>query len=181
MKRFKLFPSLVYVVDCHELIDDVKKACEEIDWADDSRVNPDGSNISSIKYALQLGNHSHLIEKFEKKLNDTIKELNYDNWMEFADDTSLIVNATPLGMVPNTDASPIQDHEIDHLTGKVCYDIVYNPRETKFLKQAKQADGIPVGGLDMLIYQGAKSFELWTGKHFPLGLVNMKLDEVFPH
>ena len=105
----------------------------------------------------------------------------YDNWMEFADDTSLIVNATPLGMVPNTDASPIQDHEIDHLTGKVCYDIVYNPRETKFLKQAKQADGIPVGGLDMLIYQGAKSFELWTGKHFPLGLVNMKLDEVFPH
>ena len=79
MKRFKLFPSLVYVVDCDELIDDVKKACDEIDWEDDSRVNPDGSNISSIKYALHAGNYSHLIEKFEKKLNYTISELIYDN------------------------------------------------------------------------------------------------------
>ena len=97
MKRFKLFPSLVYVVDCHELIDDVKKACEQIDWADDSRVNPDGSNISSIKYALQLGNHSQLIGKFEKKLNDTIKELNYDNWMELT--TSWFTKTPPNKMI----------------------------------------------------------------------------------
>ena len=96
-RRLKLFPSLVYVVDCHELIDDVKKACEEIDWADDSRVNPDGSNISSIKYALQIGNYSHLIGMFEKKMNDAISELNFDNWMELT--TSWFTKTPPGKMI----------------------------------------------------------------------------------
>lgn len=106
---------------------------------------------------------------------------NYENWAAYAEDTAIIINATPLGMEPNTDASPVKEHEIEILTGKICYDAVYNPRETKFLKQAEEASGIPIGGLDMLIYQGAKSFKLWTGQEFPLGLIKMKLDDVFPH
>jgi shikimate dehydrogenase len=106
---------------------------------------------------------------------------NYENWAAYAEDATIIINATPLGMVPNTDASPVEDHEVEVLEGKICYDAVYNPRETKFLKQAKDVDGIPVGGLDMLIYQGAKSFKMWTGQEFPLGLIKMKLDDVFPH
>ena len=106
---------------------------------------------------------------------------NYDNWTAYAEDSAIIINATPLGMVPNTDASPVKEHEVEILAGKICYDAVYNPRETKFLKQAKAVDGIPVGGLDMLIYQGAKSFKMWTGQEFPLGLIKMKLDDVFPH
>jgi shikimate dehydrogenase len=82
-------------------------------------------------------------------------------------------------MAPNLDSSPIRDSEIECLAGKVCYDIVYNPRETKLLKQTKQAEGIPIGGLDMLVHQGDESFYKWTGKRFPLGLVKMKLDEHF--
>ncbi len=104
---------------------------------------------------------------------------NYDLWTEFADEASLIVNATPLGMYPNTSASPVQPSELDFLEGKLCYDIVYNPRETTFLKQAKQANAIPIGGLDMLIYQGAESFRQWTGKQFPVDLIRKKLDELF--
>ncbi|MAL16347.1 MAG: shikimate dehydrogenase [Balneola sp.] len=106
---------------------------------------------------------------------------NYENWSAYAEDSAIIINATPLGMVPNTDASPVKDHEAEVLAGKICYDAVYNPRETKFLKQAEDVDGIPIGGLDMLIYQGAKSFKMWTGQEFPLGLIKMKLDDVFPH
>ncbi len=105
----------------------------------------------------------------------------YDSWIEYAEDSSLIINATPLGMIPNTEASPVKKHEEEVLEGKLCYDIVYNPRETTFLKQAKRAGGIPIGGLDMLIHQGAKSFQLWTGKEFPVGLVKMRLDEIFPY
>lgn len=105
----------------------------------------------------------------------------YDNWMDYSEDSSLIINATPLGMIPNTEASPIQEHQIELLSGKFCYDIVYNPRETKFLKQAKESGGIPIGGLDMLIHQGGKSFYEWTGKEFPLGLIKMKLDDLFPY
>ncbi|MDR9419010.1 shikimate dehydrogenase [Gracilimonas sp.] len=106
---------------------------------------------------------------------------NYENWSAYAEEAAIIINATPLGMVPNTDATPVGNDEIYLLEDKICYDIVYNPRETTFMKQAKEAGGIPIGGLDMLIHQGAKSFRLWTGLEFPLGLIKMKLDDVFPY
>lgn len=112
---------------------------------------------------------------------DGITFCGYDTWSEFAEDSSLIINATPLGMTPNTSASPIKESELSALEGTLCYDIVYNPRETTFLKQAKRAGGVPIGGLDMLIHQGAKSFQLWTGNEFPVGLVKMRLDDIFPY
>lgn len=105
----------------------------------------------------------------------------YDNWAAYAEDSAIIINATPLGMTPNTDASPVRDPETDLLKNKICYDIVYNPRETKFLKQAKAAGGIPFGGLDMLIQQAAKSFQMWTGEEFPVELIKKRLEDVFPH
>lgn len=113
--------------------------------------------------------------------SNEIKMCNYDNWTAFGEDASIIINATPLGMTPNVEASPVADDQIEILSGKICYDVVYNPQETRFLKQAKSAGGIPVGGLEMLIHQAAKSFRLWTGQEFPLGLVKMKLDDVFPN
>lgn len=112
---------------------------------------------------------------------DNVQLCSYDTWIEYAEDSSLIINATPLGMIPNTEASPVNEQDEEVLNGKLCYDIVYNPRETTFLKQAKRAGGIPIGGLDMLIHQGAKSFQLWTNKEFPVGLVKMRLDEIFPY
>lgn len=110
---------------------------------------------------------------------DNLISVSYDSWAEYAEESSLIINATPLGMFPNTAASPIKENERELLAEKLCYDIVYNPKETTFLKQAISAGGIPIGGIDMLIYQGAKSFKLWTGKEFPIGLIKMKLDEIF--
>lgn len=110
-----------------------------------------------------------------------VRMCNYDNWSAYAEDAAIIINATPLGMTPNIDASPVANDQKEILSGKICYDVVYNPQQTKFLKQAKAADGIPVGGLDMLIHQAAKSFKLWTGQEFPLGLVKMKLEDVFPN
>ncbi|MEO1023424.1 MAG: shikimate dehydrogenase [Bacteroidota bacterium] len=113
--------------------------------------------------------------------SDDVIFCGYDNWMAYEDEAVMIVNATPLGMSPNTAASPVQDAEIAALSGKICYDIVYNPRETTFLKQAQKAGAErTIGGLDMLIFQGAKAFELWTGKEFPTGLVSMRLNEYFP-
>ncbi|GAB5408750.1 MAG: shikimate dehydrogenase [Balneolaceae bacterium] len=113
-------------------------------------------------------------------LNDTIL-CSYDSWIEYAEDCSLIINATPLGMTPNEATSPIKEENVEVLEGKLCYDIVYNPRETTFLKQTSRGGGVPIGGLDMLIHQGAKSFQLWTGKNFPIGLVKMRLDDIFPY
>lgn len=65
------------------------------------------------------------------------------------------------------------------MSGKICYDIVYNPRDTRFLDQAIAKGGYPVGGLDMLIWQAARSFTIWTGKEFPINEIRSALDDIF--
>jgi shikimate dehydrogenase len=75
---------------------------------------------------------------------------------------SLIVNATPLGMSPNVEASP-WPAELPFPPHAAVYDLVYNPRETLLVKQAKAA-GLPATiGLGMLVEQAALSFGIWTG------------------
>jgi shikimate 5-dehydrogenase len=69
------------------------------------------------------------------------------------------VNATP--------QSPVTRQE---LTGARCvYDLVYNPLETQFMRSAHEAGCETLGGLEMLIAQAEKQFELWTGKNFSDG------------
>ena len=75
---------------------------------------------------------------------------------------NLIVNTTPLGMSPNVDASPWPANLSFPIDASV-YDLVYSPRETKLVKDARAA-GLPATtGLGMLIEQAALSFEIWTG------------------
>ena len=106
---------------------------------------------------------------------DSVYITGYDNWTAYAEDALLIVNATPLGMSPRTDSAPIRNDESSLLEDKICYDIVYNPVKTKFLAMAEKAGARIVGGLEMLIHQGSKSFELWTGKPFPIEIVRNKV------
>jgi shikimate dehydrogenase len=109
--------------------------------------------------------------------NHHVKIVSYENWTSFAENSMLIVNATPLGMYPKVDASPVRDQENWFLEEKICYDIVYNPVETKFLKQASAAGAQTISGLEMFIQQGSKSFKHWTGYPFPVKLVREKLYE----
>jgi shikimate dehydrogenase len=53
----------------------------------------------------------------------------------------------------------------------LVYDLVYNPLETPLLREAKKAGARVLGGLAMLVYQGATSFELWVGKEAPLDIM----------
>lgn len=101
----------------------------------------------------------------------------YQNWTSYAEDAALIVNATPLGMHPHTDESPVHEAEIHWLEDRICYDIVYNPLQTTFLKKANKAGATTIGGLEMLIQQAAESFKLWTGHSFPIQLVRNRLHE----
>ena len=103
----------------------------------------------------------------------------YYAWSAYANEASLIVNATPLGMSPNIDNSPVADSETDLLADKICYDIVYNPMHTKFLRQAESSGAETIHGIDMLIHQGSKSFKKWTGKTFPVDKIRHKLLEYF--
>ena len=79
----------------------------------------------------------------------------------------LLINSTSVGMLhgPAEDASPVPDGAISSST--VVYDMVYNPPDTPLLRAAKSAGAQTVGGLPMLVYQGAAAWSLWTGREAP--------------
>lgn len=82
----------------------------------------------------------------------------------------LLTNATGVGMKPNTEASTIKNFDIITKDSAVV-DIIYTPRETKLLKEAKARGAKTSNGLGMLLYQGAAAFELWTGQAMPIDVV----------
>ena len=76
----------------------------------------------------------------------------------------VIINATPLGMGSNRQ-SPLEDKE---LNTKYLFDLVYVPAETKLMKMARTRNIEVIPGLEMFVQQGARQFEIWTGKPAPV-------------
>ncbi len=79
----------------------------------------------------------------------------------------LVVNATPLGMSPKTGENP-WPQDVPMPETALCYDLVYNPRETCFVRQARDAGLRANSGLGMLVRQAALAFEIWTGQNVPV-------------
>lgn len=77
-------------------------------------------------------------------------------------EAGLLINVTSLGMHPDVSGSPVEDPAALH-PGLTVYDTVFNPLETTLMRQARAAGARAFGGLDMLVFQGARSFEIWTG------------------
>ena len=82
-------------------------------------------------------------------------------------DSVLVVNTTPAGMTPNIDALPVPS-AIRFSNHQIIFDIIYTPIETAFLRRAKADGATTINGVEMFVHQGAKAFELWTGKPFPV-------------
>ena len=80
----------------------------------------------------------------------------------------LIVNCTTLGMAhgPDEQGTPLSRQQIPPTA--LVNDLVYNPKETPLLRLAAQAGAQVLGGIHMLVYQGAASFEMWTGQRAPV-------------
>ncbi len=93
-------------------------------------------------------------------------------------DVDLVVNATPLGMHPG-DPLPIKIENLVYRDTRslFVYDIVYN-RETELLKEAKKIGAKTIGGLEMLIYQGAEAFRIWTGRKAPIEIMRKAVVKV---
>ncbi len=81
----------------------------------------------------------------------------------------IVVNATPIGMAPHTEASPVPADFFRK--GMAVMDIVYNPIETRFLREAREKGASTVDGAAMFVYQGAAQFSLWTGSTAPVALM----------
>lgn len=92
---------------------------------------------------------------------------------KLAKKSEIIINCTSVGMYPRVDESLLPEDAIrrEH----TVFDVVYNPVETKLLKNAKRAGAKTVDGLSMLLHQGAESFRIWTGRNPPLDVMRFAL------
>ncbi len=81
----------------------------------------------------------------------------------------LVVNTTPLGMPPYQEMAPWQQVSDlgDH---QMIYDLIYNPLETRFMREAEARGATVMGGLEMLVRQAAASYVQWTGQEMPLDI-----------
>ncbi len=87
--------------------------------------------------------------------------------------SAILTNGTSVGMAPNTEQSIITDLSMFH-KDLIVSDIIYNPRETKLMKLAKEVGCPTMNGLYMLLYQGAEAFQIWTGQEMPVTLIKEK-------
>jgi shikimate dehydrogenase len=88
----------------------------------------------------------------------------------------LVLNATSLGLKPN-DPSPLDGRQFALQQAGAVYDMIYRPSETALLRDAKAAGCRTANGLGMLLYQGARALELWTGQTAPLEAMRQALEK----
>jgi shikimate dehydrogenase len=113
---------------------------------------------------------SEISEAFKKKV--PALELNEANLAKTLEGSELLVNATSVGMIPNPDQTPVPARLLK--PGMVVFDAVYNPIQTRLRREAEAVRAKTIGGLDMLVWQGALAFEKWTGQKPPFELMKQE-------
>lgn len=88
-------------------------------------------------------------------------------WASSRDESVLIVNCTSVGMWPKVSESPWIEG-VPFPRDVIVYDMVYRPEHTTFLRQIEAHGGRAIGGLGMLVRQGAAAFQVWTGREAPV-------------
>ena len=122
-----------------------------------------------------LGRSLERAERLVRDLDDdrgqlTAEMLTDETLVETATHSALLVHATPVGMEPDVERSVWPDG-VRFPTETLVYDLVYVPRKTQLLRQASASGAPCLGGLDMLVGQGARAFELWTGREAPVDVM----------
>jgi shikimate dehydrogenase len=87
----------------------------------------------------------------------------------------LLLNATSLGLKPE-DSSPLDEKQFSLKQTRAVYDMIYQPAETKLLADAKSAGCKIANGIRMLVHQGAKAFEIWTGQPAPVAVMRRAVE-----
>lgn len=113
--------------------------------------------------------------KFAAEMSETmgmsiqVMALTEEHLAAALDTGNILINTTSVGMSPHADASLVSQNILKpHMT---VVDIVYNPYKTKLLYEAEKAGARTISGIDMLIWQGALAFEIWTGKQAPINIM----------
>ena len=96
-------------------------------------------------------------------------ELTPENLQRAIEGVDIVVNSTSLGMSPDDDQTPVPADLLG--ASLTVFDVVYNPYETRLLREAKAAGAKTINGLEMLVRQGAIAFEKWTGIKAPVDVM----------
>jgi shikimate dehydrogenase len=111
---------------------------------------------------------AHLLTRhYGAKVN--IGELTPENLQRAIEGVDIVVNSTSLGMSPDDDQTPVPADLLG--ASLTVFDVVYNPYETRLLREAKAAGAKTINGLEMLVRQGAIAFEKWTGIKAPVDVM----------
>jgi 3-dehydroquinate dehydratase/shikimate dehydrogenase len=131
-----------------------------------------GGSARALVYGLKeekgditiLNRTAEKAKKLAKEFNCNYEELNYFKNI----DMDILVNATPVGMHPNTNQSLIPKKFLKNI---VVFDVVFNPYKTKLIKDAEANNCKIIYGIEMLLYQGIKQFKLWTNKKISINIM----------
>ncbi|MBD0316122.1 MAG: shikimate dehydrogenase [Nitrospiraceae bacterium] len=105
-------------------------------------------------------------------------QLDHETLRTMLPGAQVLIHCTPLGMYPKVDGSCVPASVLH--SGLAVMDIVYNPRETRLLRDAKQRGCRIIPGLEMFLNQAAAQCELWTNRPAPLHIMRAVLESRFP-
>jgi shikimate dehydrogenase len=89
---------------------------------------------------------------------------------------SLLINSTPVGMVPYPEQSPLDQFLVEKLPPMaIAYDLIYTPRPTRFLQQAQERGLVTIDGAEMLVQQGAAALKIWLQRDVPVDVMGQAL------
>ena len=130
-----------------------------------------------------VGRQPEKLEAFRQSWLDTPLAVNltvhsWENLPALMPQAGLIVNSTPVGMHPHSDASPLEADWLHTLSeGAIAYDLIYTPSPTLFLRQAAAQGAIPIDGSEMLVQQGAAALEQWLQRSVPVEVMRQALQQ----
>jgi len=132
--------------------------------------------VAALKLAQEGVGELHLVNRTTSKAEQLAAELKgvrgHVGYPK--NEVDLVLNATSLGL-RSTDALPFDPKAFSLSRATAAYDMIYRPAETPFLRAAAEAGCRTANGLGMLLYQGAKALELWTGKIAPISIMREAL------
>lgn len=137
--------------------------------------------VAALKFAADGVKELFLVNRTRSKAEELMKEIrrrfplvkletNYPRTK-----VDLLVNATSLGL-KSSDEMPLDEKQFSLKNARAVYDMIYRPAETPLLAAANKAGCRTANGLGMLLYQGAKALEIWTGKSAPMPIMRRALE-----
>lgn len=133
-------------------------------------VNRNLKRAKDLASSLKSQKNSADYESLLKIETEQIKYNSLESIEKEVKDAEILIDTTPVGLYPNVNENPIILSEKLH-SDLLVNDIIYTPLESSLLKEAKKANAKTLSGLKMLVYQGAESFKIWTGKEAPIDLM----------